>query len=104
VSWGCLGGGGLRAGLVGVLAGCAMAGCSAQCWPASCWPGVTRGAGRPPVGAGWSAACDGARVCRWARGAVVSARCAVPGVVFVPYSAGLRLALLFRLAAFVLKL
>jgi hypothetical protein len=39
-SLGCLGGGGLRAGLVGIMAGCAMAGCRAQRWPA-------RGSGRP---------------------------------------------------------
>jgi hypothetical protein len=50
------------------------------------------------------AARDGARVCRGARGAVVGARCAVPGVVFVQCSSGLRLALLFRLAAIVLGL
>jgi hypothetical protein len=37
-------------------------------------------------------------VCRWARGAVVGARCAVPGVVFVPCSAVLQFSLLFRLA------
>jgi hypothetical protein len=43
-------------------------------------------------------------VCRWVRGAVDGARCAVPGVVFVPYSAGLQLALLFRLAVLVLGL
>jgi hypothetical protein len=43
-------------------------------------------------------------VCRGARGAVVGARCAMPGVVFVPCSSGLRLALLFRLAAIVLGL
>jgi hypothetical protein len=39
-------------------------------------------AGRPHVGAaglgGLQAARDGARVCRWARGAVVGARCAAP--------------------------
>jgi hypothetical protein len=70
-------------------------------WYTVIWLAVTRGAGQPPVGAaglgGLEAARDGARVCRGARGAVVGARCAVPGVVFVPCRSGLRLALLFRL-------
>jgi hypothetical protein len=76
-------------------------------WQTVNWLAVTRGAGQPPVAAGLGgleAARDGARVCRGARGAVVGARCAVPGVVFVPCRSGLRLALLFRLAAIVLGL